>query len=139
RPPKQATARSSSCRKPDPEIHRATRRIPRRVATSVAALILLLGAATPAAAQQQPQDESPPWSLDLTIHDFGIGIGNSRRINGVRLNFRDLAPFTVRGINATIWMPEEGGGGDVYGLALGLPATGARRSEERRVGNECRW
>src|SRR5438874_1315535 len=80
-------------------------------------------------AHEAPPPEDQPWSLDLTVHDVGIGIGNSKHIDGLRLNFRDVAPFTVHGINVTVWTPaehEKGSfSGDVTGLALGLPATGA--------------
>src|SRR5258706_5658873 len=73
-----------------------------------------------------PDDEQQQlWSLDLPIHDVGIGIGNSRRIDGLRLNYRDSGPFLVHGINVTLWGPHEGASGTVDGLALGLPLTGA--------------
>src|SRR2546422_8373649 len=93
----------------------------------MAAFLVTSASATLARAEEPP----PPapaeerWSLDLTIHDFGLGIGNSKRINGLRLNFRDVAPFTVRGVNLTIWTPAQGGVGDITGLAVGIPATGA--------------
>jgi hypothetical protein len=90
----------------------------------VRALTIALVLASAAARAEDAASEA--WSLDLTVHDVGIGIGNSKRIDGLRLNFRDVAPFTVHGINLTLWSPADGGGGDVYGLALGLPATGAR-------------
>src|SRR5258707_520686 len=79
----------------------------------------------PPARGEKPAPAHPPWSLDLTVDDFGIGIGNSKHVDGLRLNFRDVAPFTVHGINLTLWMPAERGGGDVTGLALGIPVTGA--------------
>lgn len=101
---------------------------------SVAAALLYTISAARAEEPPKAPDEDQPWSLDLTIHDVGIGIGNSKRIDGIRLNFRDVAPFTVHGLNATIWIPEQGGGGDVDGLALGLPLTGARRLRGLGVG-----
>jgi len=92
-----------------------------------AIVVLMLALATAARAEeaqpQAPADE--PWSLDLTVHDVGIGIGNSKHIDGLRLNFRDTAPFTVHGVNATVWSPSDRGAGDVTGLALGIPLTGA--------------
>lgn len=75
--------------------------------------------AAPGAAQE-------PRSLDLTVNDVGISIGDSRRVVGLRLNFRDRHMEEVVGINATIWSPHEYTG-RVRGLALGLPMTGARR------------
>ncbi|MGZ6144089.1 MAG: hypothetical protein ACXWLM_12175 [Myxococcales bacterium] len=91
---------------------------------------IALLAAAPSSGQAAPaaEEATPPWSLDLTVHDVGIGIGNSRHIDGIRLNFRDVAPYTVHGLNATIWMPaKDSGGGSVDGIALGLPLTGAKR------------
>jgi hypothetical protein len=66
-------------------------------------------------------------SLDLTVNDVGLSIGDSRKVTGIRLNFRDKRLEEVNGINATIWTPYDEPNGVVRGLALGLPATGARR------------
>ena len=68
-------------------------------------------------------------SLDLTINDVGLSIGDSREVTGVRLNYRDSRMRRVTGVNATIWMPYDGRGGDVKGFAIGLPATGADNIE----------
>ena len=64
-------------------------------------------------------------SLDLTVRDTGISIGDSEEVNGLRINFRDRAMQRVRGINATVWTPRERPGGKVNGVALGLPLTGS--------------
>src|SRR5216683_5166402 len=86
----------------------------------------LLAASLVGGAARAQQEEPRPWSLDLTVHDVGIGIGNSRHIDGLRLNFRDTAPFKAHGVNATIWIPDKNGAkSEVDGLALGLPATAA--------------
>ena len=82
-------------------------------------------APTPAGPSGAP-DAPRAWSLDLTIDNVGIGIGNSRRVDGLRLNVTDAAPFVVNGVNLTLWTPEEHGGGRVNGLALGVPLTGVR-------------
>ncbi len=63
-------------------------------------------------------------SLDLAVNGVGLSVGDSDTITGIRLNFRDDRMKRVNGINATIWMPHKDKGGDVYGYALGLPATG---------------
>src|SRR3954467_216737 len=97
----------------------------------LAFLTLALALAAPAGAEATPDAPPPPppdeeaWSLDLTVDDFGIGIGNSKHIDGLRLNFRDVAPFTVHGINLTLWLPASSADGEVDGIALGLPVTGA--------------
>jgi hypothetical protein len=91
----------------------------------LAAICLLIAAS--GAAQE------PRRSLDLTVNDVGISIGDSRRVVGLRLNFRDRQLEEVVGINATVWTPFEYTG-VVRGLALGLPATGARRIDGIAVG-----
>src|SRR5689334_14653659 len=66
------------------------------------AVLLALAVGSPFAVRAEEPPPPPdaeagqeqPWSLDLTVHDFGIGIGNSKRVNGLRFNFRDVAPFT---------------------------------------------
>lgn len=72
--------------------------------------------------------------LDLTVDGYGLVIGNKPRVNGVRLNFRDRGLDRVNGINATLWTPYEPISGSVYGLALGLPVTGASRIEGIALG-----
>ena len=73
-------------------------------------------------------------SLDLAIKNYGISIGDSRRINGLRLNFRDRRLRQVNGINATFWTPHQPGRGQVNGLALGLPLTGAEKINGIAIG-----
>lgn len=63
-------------------------------------------------------------SVDLAVNGVGLSIGDSEEITGVRLNFRDRRMRRVTGINATIWTPYNNRGGDLKGIALGLPATG---------------
>lgn len=81
---------------------------------------------------QQATDSSGDSSsrasgLDLTIHHWGLGIGNVPRVNGLRLGYRDRGPLLVNGVNATLWLPYDPALGTVNGVALGLPATGAHR------------
>ncbi|MFW5972964.1 MAG: hypothetical protein ACOCTG_03150, partial [Bacteroidota bacterium] len=40
-------------------------------------------------------------SLDLTVDDYGLSFGDSRRVNGLRFNFRDRHLDRVNGINVT--------------------------------------
>lgn len=73
-------------------------------------------------------------SLDLTVHDVGVAIGDKPRVTGLRLNFRDRNLVEVRGINATLWSPYQPATGVVNGVALGLPVTGARRINGLAIG-----
>lgn len=86
------------------------------------ALLLALLAALPG-----PLGAQAPPSLDLTIGGYGVSIGDSRRVNGIRINFRDRALEEVNGANITLWTPHEPARGVVRGAAIGLPVTGARQ------------
>lgn len=59
-------------------------------------------------------------SLDLTVNHTGLSIGDSRRVNGLRINIRDTRLERVNGINATVLVPAKRSHGDVYGVAVGL-------------------
>src|SRR5262245_24346661 len=85
----------------------------------VRARLLTLAVMLPAALGAQ--------SFDLMYRNTGISFGDSRRVNGLRFNYRDDRMEFVRGINTTMGMPFDGRWrGTVHGLALGLPMTGAR-------------
>ena len=67
-------------------------------------------------------------SLDLlTPNHVGVSIGDSRRVTGLRINFRDRRMEEVNGVNITVWQPYRENRGIVNGLALGVPMTGAQR------------
>lgn len=70
---------------------------------------------------------APPWHLDLTVGDVGLGLGGSPHIDGLRLAYRDSAPSVVHGVSVTLWSPRKGGRVDVDGVALGLPIHAAGR------------
>jgi hypothetical protein len=72
--------------------------------------------------------------IDLTIHDVGIAIGDKPRMTGLRINYRDRRLEQIVGVNVTVWSPYQPATGVVKGIALGLPATGARRIEGLAVG-----
>lgn len=83
-------------------------------------LLVLLLAAAPAGLSAQ--------GVKLAVGDVGLGIGPVPRIDGLRLNGRDDIRFErVRGVNVTLWSPKERARGQVDGVALGLPLTGARQ------------
>ena len=46
--------------------------------------------------------ESRAQSLDLTVNDVGISIGDSRRVTGLRINYRDRRMEEVNGVNITV-------------------------------------
>ena len=66
-------------------------------------------------------------SLDLTVNHTGISIGDSREVNGLRINARDTRLESVDGINLTFWKPAKSSHGIVRGIALGAPFTGGTR------------
>src|SRR5688500_18487062 len=78
--------------------------------------------------------QEPARSLDLTLGGNGISIGHSRRVNGLRINFRDTRLEQVNGVNITLWTPMRSSGGTVNGAAIGLPMTGADEINGLAVG-----
>lgn len=101
-------------------------------AAVLGAALLVSPTSTLAAQNDRDRDNGP--SLDLGINGVGLSIGDSRRWTGLRLNYRDGRLIEANGINLTLWYPHEGGAGDVNGLAIGLPTTGARRLTGAGIG-----
>src|SRR5207245_1592590 len=91
----------------------------------ITALVVALGPVTLTAQEQgEAQDTAPPryghFHSGLTIHDYGVSLGNAPRVNGVRLNVQDAELDRVNGINVTLWKPREPLSGTINGLQLGL-------------------
>lgn len=84
-----------------------------------ALLVAALALATGASAQDTTHARDEPH-LDPVL-----SIGNTAGVDGLRLNFRDSRLYRVNGVNLTVWIPSGTGRGEVNGLAIGLPATGA--------------
>ena len=61
-------------------------------------------------------------SLDIAIKNYGFSFGNSKGINGLRINFRDKNLYKVNGINITIWKPKDDANKNsvINGFALGI-------------------
>jgi len=97
-------------------------------------LFLALGlAGAPVAAAQDAPTCDPLMALNLAISDVGVGLGDTERTTGVRVNYGDTCLQTANGINATL-SPPFSAAGTVNGLALGLPLTGSARLRGLAVG-----
>jgi len=59
-------------------------------------------------------------SLDLTIRNCGLSVGNSPRLTGLRINAVDDEVVAVNGINLTLWNPGKNPAAAHGGLSLGL-------------------
>lgn len=59
-------------------------------------------------------------SLDLGAGNKGLSIGNSSEWSGVRINFIDDGVQSIRGLNLTLWKPEENPDGEIEGVSLGV-------------------
>ncbi len=64
-------------------------------------------------------------SIGLTVDNYGLSIGNSRRINGLRINLSDIHLEQVNGVNLTLWRPRKNPGAVINGLAVGVLAPEA--------------
>jgi hypothetical protein len=72
----------------------------------------------------------PPAShraLNLTAGGVGLGIGNSRRVTGIRINAVDHQVERVNGLNLTLWIPKRNPDLVVNGAAVGLIGPRARK------------
>lgn len=77
--------------------------------------------------QQAPQDTARApapgsFALGIGLGHTGVSLGNSRRWNGIRVNFRDAGVDRVNGVLLTLWKARQGGNRDARytGLSLGL-------------------
>jgi len=95
----------------------------------IVALLCVVVAGIASAQQPAPpvSTSSEHHSLDIAINHVGISIGNSRRLTGIRLNWRDEGVEYVNGINFTLWAPGQNPKASVNGLAVGVVAPGAAR------------
>ena len=59
-------------------------------------------------------------SLDITYQGYGISMGNSKRINGIRLNFADHGVKRINGCNLTFWKPKDNPDAVINGFTFGL-------------------
>ncbi|PSQ75489.1 MAG: hypothetical protein BRD35_08895 [Bacteroidetes bacterium QH_7_62_13] len=107
----------------------------RRVPLLFAVVGLLSGptALAQSGSVQQIEDCDPWFALPLTVHDVGVGIGDTEHTIGGRVNFGDRCLQSVSGVNATLF-PSFSPTGTVNGLALGLPMTGSARLRGLGVG-----
>jgi len=64
-------------------------------------------------------------SFDLAINNSGVSFGNSKRFNGLRINFCDSEVEKINGVNVTIWETQNNKNAVVNGISLGLWAPGA--------------
>ncbi len=83
-------------------------------------LIIYIALATLYAFSQQSDYDYK--SVDIAIRNNGLSIGNSKGINGLRINFRDKHLQKVNGINFTIWKPKDNTNKNsiINGFALGI-------------------
>ena len=65
-------------------------------------------------------------SLDLAPGGYGLSIGNSKRLTGIRLNLIDSKVDRITGLILTVWNPKKNPQAAYNGIALGLIGTKAR-------------
>ncbi len=101
----------------------------RTTLTSLLAAGALLACATPLRAQDEPDTDverpASHFAINLTVGGTGLSIGNSARVNGIRINWSDRDLERVNGLNLTIWKPYRDLSGVVNGIAIGVVGPGA--------------
>jgi hypothetical protein len=112
--------------------------MPQLRAPTPLALLALLVLPVTLRSQERDSDRDPERashrSLDLTVNGVGLSIGNSRRVTGLRINWRDEGLERVNGINLTLWAPRENPRAVIDGLALGLVAPQAAEINGAAIG-----
>ena len=73
-------------------------------------------------------------SLDLAIRGWGLSLGNSSRINGLRINFVDHDVERVTGVNLTLWKARRNPDALIRGVSVGLVGPYARRLDGIALG-----
>ena len=73
-------------------------------------------------------------SLDLTIGDRGLSLGNSPRLTGLRVNFRDSDVREINGVNITLWKARDNSHAVYNGISLGLIAPEGRHLNGVSIG-----
>ncbi len=104
--------------------------------------LLAIGALLIAPATLRAQDvsdeenPSPPshWAINLTVGGTGLSIGNSARVNGLRINWSDRDLDRVNGINLTLWRPYKHLSGTINGAAIGIAGPGAEEINGLAIG-----
>ncbi len=59
-------------------------------------------------------------SLDIAPGGYGLSVGNSKRITGLRINARDTDVEQVNGVNLTLWKAGKNPAAKLNGIAAGL-------------------
>jgi hypothetical protein len=72
-------------------------------------------------------DSARAQSLDIAASGYGLSIGNSKRITGIRINAVDRQVEQVNGLNLTLWNPGKSPDAVYNGIALSLIGTKAQR------------
>ena len=86
----------------------------------LAVALILLSPISRASAASAEEERSGIQSIDLMSNDTGISFGNSKRVRGLRFNFRDEGVEEVSGLNLTLWKPGENPDAVMKGLLLGI-------------------
>ncbi|MDH3216346.1 MAG: hypothetical protein OEN01_08645 [Candidatus Krumholzibacteria bacterium] len=74
-----------------------------------------------------PCHSAQAQSLDVTVAGYGLSIGNSQRVTGIRINAVDRHVEEVNGLNLTFWNPGKNSDAVYNGITLGLIGTKSRR------------
>lgn len=105
----------------------------RALVSALSGLLLLLAVPGPPLYAQETKPANRP-AVNATIGSVGLSIGDSRRVTGIRLNYRDRRLRWAHGLNVTVWYPYEEASATINGIALGVPLTGATRLRGLGVG-----
>lgn len=66
-------------------------------------------------------------ALDLALGGYGVSLGNSKRVTGIRINTSDHQVERVTGLNLTLWNPGQNPAAVYQGASIGLIGVKGRR------------
>ena len=78
--------------------------------------------------------DSSYYSLDLAIKGYGLSLGNSKGINGIRINLVDNNVERINGLNITLWKPRRNPNAVINGASIGLVSTAAKEINGIAIG-----
>lgn len=73
-------------------------------------------------------------ALDLALGGYGLSLGNSKRITGIRINTTDQQVERVTGLNLTLWNPGQNPAAVYNGASVGLIGVKGRRTNGIALG-----
>jgi hypothetical protein len=74
-----------------------------------------------------PLQSAAAQALDVAVAGYGLSLGDSSRLTGIRINVMDRRVERVNGLNLALWNPSESPDAEYNGMMLGIIGSKARK------------